>query len=88
MFGTTLHSGNFDNLKLLFCPAEIAGNEARQNRHQFDIIVFDLAERLEKVIEFGGEVFGEFAEDETFKSVRLYDPDRNSIILKECKHDD
>lgn len=88
MFGAKLYTGNFDYLKLLFCPAEIAGNEAKQNRHQFDIIVFDLEEMLSKVVEFGGEIIGDVLEDENFKRVGIYDPDRNSIVLKEWKQDD
>lgn len=63
--------------------AEIAKNEAQQNRHQFDIIVFNLAEMIEKVVEFGGEVIGVIAENEDFKSVGIFDPDRNSLVLKE-----
>lgn len=88
MFGATLYTGNFDYLKLLFCPAEIARNEARQNRHQFDIIVFDLEKMLSKVVEFGGEIIGDVLEDENFKRVGIYDPDRNSMVLKEWKQND
>lgn len=85
MYGATLYAGNFDYLKLFLCPAEIARNEARQNRHQFDIIVFDLEEILERVLKFGGEVIGKATEDEDFKSVGIYDPDRNSMVLNEWK---
>ena len=83
MFGTTLYAGNFDHLKLLLCPAEIAGNDAQQNRHQLEIIVFDFEVILKMIVKFGGEIIGEIVEDENFKSIGIYDPDRNSMVLKE-----
>lgn len=83
MYGVNLYAGNFDHLKLLLCPAELAQNKAKQNRHQFDIIVFDLEAILERVLDFGGEMIGAISETNDFKSVGIYDPDQNSMVLKE-----
>ena len=81
--GGTLYSGKWGNLELLLCPAEIAGNSAKQNRHQFEIAVNDVDEFLTKVKAYGGENMGEVAVDENGKkSIGIYDPDKNSILIK------
>lgn len=85
MFNTKLYAGKWGDLKLLFCPAALAQNTATQNRHQFDIIVNDLASSIELVKAKGGEIMGETAETDQELSVGIYDPDRNSITLKQYK---
>lgn len=85
MFNTNLYAGKWGNLNLLFCPANIAKNTATQNRHQFDIVVSDLAIIVDLVSKNGGELMGEIAEGDNELSVGIYDPDRNSILLKEYK---
>ena len=84
MFGAKLYAGNWGGLKLLLCPAELAGNTATQNRHQFDIRVGDLEKTLEIMIQYGGKPMGEIQEGETGRSVGVYDPDHNSMVLKEA----
>lgn len=85
MFGSKLHFGKWDNLNLLLCPAEVAGNTAKQNRHQFDIVVTDIKKLVDLATENGGTIMGEIVEDENSLSVGIYDPDRNSITFKELK---
>ena len=85
MFNTKLYTGKWGDLKLLFCPAEIAQNTATQNRHQFDIVVSDLAFIIDLAKMNGGEIMGEIAETDHDLSVGMYDPDKNSIILKQYK---
>ena len=85
MFNTRLYTGKWGDLKLLFCPAEIAQNTATQNRHQFDIVVSDLASIIDLAKRNGGEIMGEIAETDNELSVGIYDPDKNSIILKQYK---
>ena len=83
MFGSKLYQGQFCGLQLLLCPAEVAANSAEQNRHQFNIVVKDLDRFLERAIETGAETIGEVVEDLGYRSIGLYDPDRNSMVVKE-----
>ena len=85
MYGTKLYAGIWGGLKLLFCPAEIAGNTAKQNRHQFDIIVPDLQQLIELTTKHGGKPMSAIVENEHFWSVGIYDPDENSIVFKQLK---
>ncbi len=85
MYGSKLYSGVWGGLKLLFCPAEIAGNTAVQNRHQFDIVVSDLEKVIELTKKYGGKLMGEIAEDEHYRNIGIYDPDKNSILFKQKK---
>lgn len=85
MYGSRLYAGNWGGLKLLFCPAEIARNTAKQNRHQFDIIVPDLKLLIEMASKFEGKAMGDKHEDETSWSIGIYDPDGNSILFKQLK---
>ncbi len=87
MHGHKLYSGAWGDLKILFCPAELAGNKAVQNRHQFDIIVPSLELTADIVNNNGGELMGEIVEDEYFRSLGVYDPDKNTLVFKEVlKH--
>ena len=74
--GFELYRGEWLGIDLLFCPAALARNNATQNRHQFDIVVQDLAETKTKIEKAGGIVF-----DATETSLSVYDPDRNSIVF-------
>ncbi len=85
MYGSKLYSGTWGGLNLLFCPAEIAGNTAEQNRHQFDIVVPELPKLVQLVIQNGGTLMGEIVEDDQSLSVGVYDPDKNSILFKQLK---
>ncbi len=85
MFGARLYSGQWGGIELLFCPAEIAQNTAKQNRHQFDILVPDLKQLISQSQEYGGQVIGEPLEDEESIRVGIYDPDQNSIVFKQLK---
>lgn len=85
MFGTILYSGNWGGLNLLFCPAELAGNTATENRHQFDIIVPDLSQTIAEALLHGGMQLGEISEDENTLRVGMYDPDKNTIVFKQLK---
>lgn len=83
MYGAKLYEGQWGNLKLLFCPAALAGNTATQNRHQFDILVADLPALVERAKKFGGTPMGNIDKNEVFWSVGIYDPDNNSLVFKE-----
>ena len=85
MNGKFLYSTVWSGLDLLFCPADIAGIKARQNRHQIDIIVKSVKKVIDTAIEYGGKMMGEIVEDENSKSVGIYDPDGNSILFVEMK---
>ncbi|MEO9803478.1 MAG: VOC family protein [Reichenbachiella sp.] len=80
-----LYSGVWGGMNLLFCPAELAGNTATQNRHQFDVVVTDLEEVIKITSKYGGSPMGEKNEDEYTWSIGIYDPDKNSILFKQLK---
>jgi predicted enzyme related to lactoylglutathione lyase len=86
MYGGKLYTGKWGGLKLLFCPATIAQNTAKQNRHQLDIVVVDLDKKIEIAVKYGGKLMGQIAETETSRRVGVFDPDQNSIIFKELKN--
>lgn len=83
MYGSTLYAGQWGDMKLLLCPAELAQNMAEQNRHQFDIVVDDLDQLLQVAKSHGGQMMSHVTEDGGFLSVGLYDPDRNSMVFKQ-----
>lgn len=83
MYGAELYSGQWGDMKLLLCPAELAQNTAEQNRHQFDILVDDLDMVLQVAKSHGGQMMSHVTEDGGFRSVGLYDPDRNSMVFKQ-----
>ena len=81
MFGSTLYSTDWQGIKLLFCPADIAQNTAKQNRHQPDIKVTDLKEILKRVVKAGGKIKDQPYEQDGQLIASVYDPDRNSIVF-------
>lgn len=81
-----LYAGKWGNMQILFCPAQIAGNTAKQNRHQFDIVTEDLENMFAKVKESGGEMMGSVTTaSDGSKSIGIYDPDKNSMVIKQPK---
>ena len=84
-YGTQLYQGNFGDLRMLMCPAEIAGNKAQQNRHQFDIVVDHLDLYKEKIPALGGTLMGEVVENDDSYAVGFKDPDENSMVLIQYK---
>ncbi|MCE7996661.1 MAG: VOC family protein [Roseivirga sp.] len=83
MYSSRLYAGQWGDLKLLFCPAELAQNSAEQNRHQFDILVDDLDQILQVAKSHGGQMMSHVTEEGGFRSVGIYDPDRNSMVFKQ-----
>lgn len=80
-----LYAGKWGGMKVLLCPAELAGNKATQNRHQFDVIVPDLEDIITITSKYGGTTMGGKIEDEHAWSIGIYDPDKNSILFKQLK---
>ncbi|MEP5612322.1 MAG: VOC family protein [Cyclobacteriaceae bacterium] len=83
MFGSKLYSGQWDLLKILLCPADLAGIDVHRNRQQFDIKVRDLDEILKIAFENGGKAMGEVQSSPESKAGSVFDPDGNSIVFKE-----
>lgn len=79
----TLFAGKWDSMNILFCPAKLAQNKAKQNRHQFDLVVDDMDEMIKQSLENGGELLSEKQEDGDMISASVYDPDHNSIVYKQ-----
>ncbi len=77
-FHDHLYQGKFGELNLLLCPASVAGNNALENRHQFDIEVDDLKTYKDSIVQYGGRLMDQNNSDE---SLAFYDPDGNSMVL-------
>ena len=85
MNGEMLYRGDWLGLQLLLCPAELAGNTARQNRHQFDIVVEDLEQTMQLAQASGGKKLGEIMNLEDRLTGSVYDPDNNSMVFIQYK---
>lgn len=77
-YGSTLYKGALAGIALLFCPNEIAGVQAEQNRHQLRFTVPDLEQVLASVRAAGGSVDADQSGDQTGRAV-VRDPDGNTI---------
>ncbi|MFP2994816.1 VOC family protein [Spongiivirga sp. MCCC 1A20706] len=82
-FETTLYRGEWNGLNILLCPAQIANNDAKQNRHQLDILVQDIQKSVQLIEGTTGGLLGEITQENSYQSIACYDPDNNSIILKQ-----
>lgn len=82
---TTLYQGNWGNLLLLLCPAEIAEIDAAVNRHQFNLDVNDIDKAVELVQANGGTIRKAEKSTPGMRVVTVFDPDGNSIVLTEFK---
>jgi predicted enzyme related to lactoylglutathione lyase len=80
-YGVQLYEGKLAGIKLVFCPNEISGVKAEQNRHQFSFAVPDLEETMKAVINSGGQKLDKVLEKEDEKVVAILDPDSNTIEL-------
>ncbi len=85
MYGSKLYAGKWGAFDLLFCPATLAGITARQNRHQFDIVIPDIEQLIDQATTLGGKAMGPITEDENALNVGIYDPDGNSILFKQLR---
>ncbi len=81
--GYTLYQEKFGDLDLLLCPAELVNNQTNQNRHQFDILVESMEEVMDKTTLNDGKVDGIIEKIENVRSIAIYDPDNNSIVIHE-----
>ena len=79
--GNYLYSTTWSGLDLLFIPAELTKIQANQNRHQIDVVVDSIESVIEVALQYGGQIIGKLVEDESSKSVGIYDPDGNSILF-------
>lgn len=87
MFNSTLYRTDWQGVNLLFCPAEIAQNDARVNRHQPDLLVDDIKSLLETVVETDGKIKDDPAEYNGQLVASIYDPDGNSIVFYQDLND-
>jgi predicted enzyme related to lactoylglutathione lyase len=74
------YRGNLAGIDLLFCPNQIAGVEAKQNRQQFRLEVDDLSAVLQRVKENGGQILNE-GEESGRRLAGIRDPDGNTLEL-------
>ncbi len=82
--GIEVFSGEWLSSPLFLCPAKTAGNTAEQNRHQFELLVDDLDDMIDKVVSLGGEIMHDPIVKGALRKVSIYDPDRNSMVLMEA----
>lgn len=78
---TPFYRGTLGGIELLMCPNEIAGVIAQQNRQQFRFMVNNLGERLEQVVNCGGQIMGSQLEQNGSRLIGVRDPDGNTFEL-------
>lgn len=83
MFGSTLYSGEGDIFDILLCPKEIAGNSSTQNRYQLHFEIDRLDRTVEILLANGGTLLNEKTEHGGYFEVGIYDPDMNSMVLRQ-----
>ncbi|PHN02840.1 VOC family protein [Flavilitoribacter nigricans] len=81
LYGTILYRADWNGMELLFCPAELAGNTATQNRHQLEISVPDIKQAVALALAHGGQSMGPITTNDKGKSAGVKDPDQNSLVL-------
>lgn len=80
-YGTKLYTTVIAGSNMLFCPNDIAGVDANQNRHQFDYFVSELDSVIEKVKASGGRIQGNIHQTRYYKSISAIDPDGNTMVF-------
>lgn len=78
-FGFKMYSTKIGDINFLFCPNEIAGVAAEQNRHQFDYIAENIEEVINNAVSAGGAIHTELQKTETESNVTIQDPDGNTM---------
>ncbi len=78
-FGFKMYSTKIGDINFLFCPNEIAGVIAEQNRHQFDYLVENIGEVIDRALSAGGLLHTELQKTETESNVTIQDPDGNTM---------
>jgi predicted enzyme related to lactoylglutathione lyase len=73
------YDGQLDDLALRLFPANIAGIDADENRHQLMFAVESLEAVIERGTSRGGEMQGDMAEDGERRVCCLVDPDGNTV---------
>lgn len=74
--GATLYRGRLHGVAFYLCPNEIAGVEARQNRHQFSYASTDLEAAVAHAERAGGTL-----KERGDGVATVLDPDGNNIVL-------
>ncbi|MGJ3240707.1 MAG: VOC family protein [Anaerolineae bacterium] len=78
-------AGKIAGVDLLFCPNEIAQVVAEKNRIQMLFTVGDVEAVVASAAKHGGGDYGDRHETDTLIGWGIYDPDGNSIELRELK---
>jgi len=77
--GFKMYSAKIGDISFLFCPNDIAGVKAEQNRHQFDYLTDNIQEVIENALITGGSIHSELLKAGTESTVTLFDPDGNTM---------
>ena len=85
LYGGTLYFGDWEGIEICLCPASIAKNTIKQNRHQLDVLVENILETKGLVERYGGGSMGAVEEVQNTISMGIYDPDNNSLVIKQVK---
>jgi predicted enzyme related to lactoylglutathione lyase len=73
-----LYKGTFAGQVLVLCPNDIAGVEAKQNRHQFRLAVPNLPALQQTVLAAGGQIINQGKDDAGKLLIGMRDPDGNT----------
>lgn len=73
-----LYKGTFAGQVLVICPNDIAGVEAKQNRHQFRLAVPNLPALQQTVLDSGGQIINRGKDADGKPIIGVRDPDGNT----------
>jgi len=77
--GFIMYSTKIGDISFLFCPNDVAGVVAEQNRHQFDYITDNIQEIIDNALNAGGSIHSELLKTDKESTVTLFDPDGNTM---------
>ena len=86
MYGSQLYKTGINNIEILFCPAEIAQNTAKQNRHQLEFEVENVTDLTSIVKKYHGQIMNDPIEKDGIIQVGIKDPDKNTLVLKQVNN--
>ena len=79
--GIRLYEGKIHGLKFLFAPNELAGVDARQSRHQFELAVTDIDAVAANASATGGNLRDGIQINGENRVLVVEDPDGNTIVF-------
>lgn len=83
MGGMKLYTGPMLGMEIIIAPNEIAGVDAHQSRHQFEVFTTDMNGVIERTLASGGSIRDETPSPESTRVITVVDPDDNTTVFLE-----